>query len=83
MEIGTSLKRYQEICGRQADVLVTWNKRNGAWGFNRMDDEGPFDFRRICKDPAVKFVHGSGFMATTVEKVGVPEILRLVKAALA
>ena len=80
-EPGSFLFDFQEECGRKATALVTRSRRNEGWSMQRVDDEGPVDFRRIANEPAISFAHKSGFMAATNSYISRAELLRLLALA--
>ena len=78
---GAFMFDFQQECDRQATAVVTRSGRNKGWSMQRVDDEGPVDFRRIADEAAVGFAHKSGFMAATNSYISRQELCRLLTIA--
>ncbi len=58
-------------------MSITPSNRSGGWELLRLGDNRMLDFREIVQYPQVHFVHSSGFLATTRERLSVAEVVNL------
>ena len=85
-EISESPKLAMELFLRQLDderiaMSITPSNRSHGWELLRLGDNRLLDFRSIADRPEVHFVHSSGFLATTRERLPVDAVVNLASQA--
>ncbi len=60
-------------------VCITPSMRGSGWELMRLKDHKDVDFRLIDGDPAVRFVHANGYVASTQNMLPVDEVIDLVR----
>ena len=81
-EIDESPKLAMELFLRYLDderiaVSITPSNRGAGWEMLRLGDNSMLDFRMLDQNPEIYFVHSSGFLATTRERLPVSEVVGL------
>jgi hypothetical protein len=61
----------------EAIISIVPDIRGSGWCFHRFTDR--INFFAIAKDPKVRFVHSTGFVGSTVEKIPIEEVLELIR----
>lgn len=74
------LEEFRRLVPNPPDIVISLDRRGGGWRLFRYDGT-PVDFRRIADSPAIAFVHNSGFLAKTRERIAVNELVKLVERA--
>lgn len=85
-DIHTTPKLAMDLYLRYLDdaqivMSITPSSRGEGWELLRLGENTVVDFRAIGSSPAIRFVHGSGFMAKTFSRLPLPELLLLASQA--
>ena len=75
-------QEYNETLDSPAAVSVTHDSRGRGWKLCRFDNFQNVDFSVLAGHKDIKFVHKTGFVAKTHERLSVEEILDFVRKAL-
>lgn len=74
---------YLRHLGDELIVMsITPSNRGAGWELLRLGDNTIVDFRAIAGDPAVRFVHSSGFLAKTHERLPMAAAVELASRAI-
>ena len=63
-------------------MTITPSNRGEGWELVRLGDSMIVDFRAIEKDSKIRFVHGSGFLAKTHDRLPLEEVVELACGAI-
>jgi hypothetical protein len=58
-------------------ISITPSNRGDGWELLRLGDNTIVDFRMLENNPAIRFVHGSGFLAKTHTRLPMEEVVEL------
>lgn len=65
-----------------SQFIMFHSQRGEGWDFFRFNDSEQVDFSVLQGKPGIDFAHNAGFYCQTSERLEVPEVLGLVRAAL-
>ena len=73
-----SMELYLKFLNDEKVVMsITPSNRGEGWELLRLGDNTFVDFRAIKKNPEVRFVHGSGFLAKTHARLPLQDVIEL------
>ena len=64
-------------------MSITPSNRGAGWELMRLGENNAVDFRAIAKNPEIRFVHTTGFLAKTHDNLAIPEVVNLASQAIA
>lgn len=73
----------RDLNDEQIVMCITPSVRGEGWEMLRLGDNTIVDFRAIADDPAIRFVHATGFVAKTKTLIPLDEALKLAAQAIA
>jgi len=74
------LEEFRRMADNKPDIVISLDRRDEGWRLFRYDG-APVDFSLISDRPEISFVHKSGFMAKTKERLSIEELITLVSKA--
>ncbi len=75
------LEEFRRLDRNPPDIVISLDRRDDAWRLFRYDG-APVDFTLISGRPEIAFVHKSGFLAKTRERLSVDDLVTLVSQAI-
>lgn len=75
-------QEYNDTLSEPAAVLVSHDSRGKGWKMCRFDHASFVDFSKLEGREEIKFAHKTGFVAKTQERLGLEQVLEMVKEAL-
>ncbi len=78
---GLGLDQIRLRLGGDIAARVAPDPRGAGYAMKRFGDDPRLDFGRLAGDPRIAFIHSGGFMATTLSRLPVEELLALLKQA--
>jgi hypothetical protein len=74
------LEEFRRLADSPPDIVISLDRRSDGWRLYRYDGS-PVDFSRLAGCPEIEFVHKSGFLAKTRERLPISELMALVSQA--
>ncbi|MFC2035973.1 MYG1 family protein [Chloroflexota bacterium] len=75
------LEEFRRLDENPPDIVISLDRRDKGWRLFRYDGT-PVDFSLISDCPEIAFVHKSGFMAKTKERLAIYDLIALVGKAI-
>jgi hypothetical protein len=74
------LDEFRRLDEHPPDIVISLDRRHEGWRLFRFDG-APVDFTLLSGRPEIGFVHKSGFLATTKERLDIADLVALVSGA--